>query len=93
MTELSPAGHVVPVAIESPRHTGLGTLDYLSEQPLAPGTLVLAPLGKREVPGLVWDGNPAAARTTAILRPLSGVLTALPPLPADWRALIAFAAG
>ena len=93
MTELAPTGHVLPVAIESPRHTGLGALDYLSEQPLAPGTLVLAPLGKREVPGLVWDADPRAAATTASLRPLSGVLTALPPLPAAWRALIGFAAG
>ena len=92
MTDLGATGCVVAVAVESPRHTGLGALDYLSEQPLAPGTLVLAPLGKREVPGLVWDTDPAAVPTTATLRPLSAVLEALPPLAADWRALIAFAA-
>ncbi len=80
------------VAVESPRHTGLGPLDYLNDQPLPAGTLVLAPLGKREVPGLVWDADPEATPTAAALRPLSSVLTALPPLPAAWRALVAFAA-
>ena len=93
MAEVRLSGFVVAVAVESPRHTGLGALDYLSEHPLTPGTLVLAPLGKREVPGLVWDTDPEAEKITVTLRPLSGVLTALPPLPADWRALIAFAAG
>ncbi len=93
MIEVPALPHRLAVAVESPRHTGLGALDYLSERPLLPGTLVLAPLGRREVPGLVWDADPAAVATTATLRPLSAVLTALPPLPADWRALIAFAAG
>ena len=85
-------GCVVAVVVDPPRHTGLGALDYLSEQPLAPGTLVLAPLGRREVPGLVWHSPGVAASSTAALRPLSAVLSALPPLPAEWRALIAFAA-
>ncbi len=94
MTEAAkvPGGQVA-VVVDSPRHSGLGALDYLSPQPLAPGTLVLAPLGKREVPGLVWDSPPDAETSSATLRPLSAVLTALPPLPADWRALIGFAAG
>ena len=94
MTEAAkvPGGQVA-VVVDSPRHSGLGALDNLSPQPLAPGTLVLAPLGKREVPGLVWDCPPDAEISSATLRPLSAVLTALPPLPADWRALIGFAAG
>jgi primosomal protein N' (replication factor Y) len=93
MIEAAALGHRLAVAVDSPRHTGLGPLDYLSDQPQPPGTLVLAPLGKREVPGLVWDPDPTAQATTATLRPLLGVLTALPPLPADWRALVNFAAG
>ncbi len=67
-------------------------LDYASEQPLAPGTLVRVPLGRREVPGLVWDAPAPGAATQAELRPVTEALAALPPLPADWRALIVFAA-
>ena len=81
------------VAVESPRHASMDSvLDYLSEQPLAPGTLVRAPLGRREVAGLVWDVEPGHQTTAVELRPLAAVLDALPPLPADWRALVDFAA-
>lgn len=83
----------LPVAVEAPRHAGLGALlDYTSEQPLAPGTLVHVPLGRREVTGLVWDAAPGTPDTTPELRPVTAVLDALPPLAADWRALIDFAA-
>jgi primosomal protein N' (replication factor Y) (superfamily II helicase) len=86
----------LPVAVEAPRHSGVGALlSYLSEQPLAPGTLVSVPLGRRQVPGLVWDALPrpsADALPAEALRPISAVLDALPPLAAEWRALIQFAA-
>ncbi len=83
----------VAVAVETPRHTSVsGLLDYASEQPLAPGTLVRVPLGKREVPGLVWERSPEAEAPPEVLRPVTVALTALPPLGADWRALVAFAA-
>ena len=81
------------VAVEAPRHAALGSLlDYTSELPLAPGTLVLVPLGRRDVPGLVWDAAARSAPVTVALRPIGAVLDALPPLPADWRGLIDFAA-
>ena len=81
------------VAVETPRHTSVsGLLDYASEQPLAPGTLVRVPLGKRDVPGLVWEPGPEAEAAPPVLRPVTVALTALPPLGADWRALVAFAA-
>ena len=83
------------VAIETPRHAGVGALlDYTSERPLAPGTLLRVPLGRREVPGLVWDaatlanGSPAPAQLKTVVE----VLDALPALPGDWRALVDFAA-
>jgi primosomal protein N' (replication factor Y) (superfamily II helicase) len=92
----------VRVAVEAPRHAGIGSvLDYTSEQPLAPGTLVLVPLGRREVPGLVWDAlagaaldapAPADAGQPPVLRPVTAVLDALPPLGQAWRALVQFAA-
>ena len=81
------------VAVETPRHAGVANLlDYASEQPLAPGTLVRVPLGRRDVPGLVWDEPAQASAPPADLRPVTEALVALPPLPADWRALIVFAA-
>ena len=83
-----------PVAVETPRHTSVsGLLDYASEQILAPGTLVRVPLGRREVPGLVWDRAPRSPPPPAELRPVAVALTAMPPLSADWRALVEFAAG
>jgi primosomal protein N' (replication factor Y) len=93
----------VAVAVEAPRHAALGAstglLDYTSERPLAPGTLVRVPLGRREVAGIVWD---RAAQRDGILetgiegptlKPVKAVLDAMPPLSAPWRALIDFAAG
>ena len=81
------------VAVETPRHTSVsGLLDYACEQPLAPGTLVRVPLGRRDVPGLVWERAAEAAAPPAVLRPITIALTALPPLNAEWRALVEFAA-
>ena len=83
----------VAVAVETPRHTSVsGLLDYTSEQPLAPGTLVRVPLGRRDVPALVWERSGDAGAPPASLRPVTIALTALPPLGADWRALVEFAA-
>jgi primosomal protein N' (replication factor Y) (superfamily II helicase) len=83
----------VTVAVEAPQHAALDTLlDYASEQPLAPGTLVRVPLGRREVPGIVWHRDAALPATAAQLRPLAEVLAALPPLGAPWRRLVDFAA-
>jgi primosomal protein N' (replication factor Y) len=81
------------VAVEAPRHSAVGgLLDYTSEQPLAPGTLIRVPLGRREVPGVVWDQVPSAAATGTELREVASVLDAMPVLDADWRALVDFAA-
>ncbi len=81
------------VAVEAPRHAALSPLlDYSSEQALSPGTLLRVPLGRREVAALVWDRAADASPANVELRPLAQALDALPPLPADWRALIDFAA-
>ncbi|KPF49752.1 primosomal protein N' [beta proteobacterium AAP121] len=89
----APLPSLVAVAVETPRHTSVsGSLDYTSEQPLAPGTLVRVPLGRRDVPGLVWERSAEAEAPPELLRPVTVALTALPPLGADWRALVAFAA-
>ena len=96
----------VAVAIDAPQYAGMSSLlTYASEQTLVPGTLVRVPLGRREVTGLVWDTDFAAIDAAAaepvpdgeergplVLRPVIEALDALPPLPADWRALVEFAA-
>jgi primosomal protein N' (replication factor Y) (superfamily II helicase) len=81
------------VAIEAPQHTGLtAPLDYTSERTLLPGTLVHVPLGRRQVPGIVWNDAPDVAETVE-LRPITAALGSLPPLGATWRELVDFAAG
>lgn len=82
------------MAVEAPQHTGLGApLDYLCERPLPAGTLVRVPLGRRTVTGIVWGPAEGEADPAHTLRPVAQALDALPPLPASWRALVAFAAG
>ncbi len=81
------------VAVETPRYSAVGgLLDYACEQPLSPGTLVRVPLGRRDMPGIVWQRAVDAPPPPAELRPLAAVLTALPPLAAEWRELVDFAA-
>ena len=91
-----PALAAFGIAVETPQHAGLAPLlDYLSEQTLSPGTLVRVPLGKRDVPGIVWgpSGAPAAVADGIERRPVREILVALPPLSDPWRQLVAFAAG
>jgi primosomal protein N' (replication factor Y) (superfamily II helicase) len=84
----------VQVVVPTPAHsTVAGALTYSSEQPLAPGTLVRVPLGRREVCGVVWDALDDAPACAASLKPVSTPLPGLPPLAAGWRQLVAFAAG
>jgi primosomal protein N' (replication factor Y) (superfamily II helicase) len=79
------------VAVDAPQHTGLiGPLDYISEYMLSPGTLVSVPFGRREVPGVVWSGEPGDM-ATADLKPVSNALASLPPLNAAWLELVEFA--
>ena len=90
----------VAVAIDAPQHAGLGALlSYESEQSLPAGLLVRVPLGRRVVTGLTWDADvaatPAAPGEEApalVLKPVAEAIHSLPPLPPDWRALVAFTA-
>lgn len=82
------------VAVEAPQHSGLtGPLDYLSDRPLAPGSLVRVPLGKRELLGIVWAGAPDGTTDAALLKPILAALDDLPPLSPRWCQLVEFAAG
>jgi primosomal protein N' (replication factor Y) (superfamily II helicase) len=81
----------VRVAVEAPQHSGLdGVLDYASTQPLAAGTLVRVPLGRRRVCGIVWPGS--GGETAVALKPVEQALHALPPLSGAWCALVEFSA-
>ena len=86
---------VVTVAVDTPQHAGVASLlSYLSESSLALGTLVNVPLGRREVPGIVWHaaaGAPSAV-VEAQLKPVLQVLASLPPLSLTWLTLVDFAA-
>ncbi len=83
------------VVVQTPAHSALaGPLSYRSELPLAPGTLVRVPLGKRETLGIVWDApvTPQTAVAWENLRSVAGVLQGIEPLNASWRSLVGFAA-
>lgn len=85
-------GYTLAVALQTPAHSGMGDLlTYCSVQPLAPGTLVRVPLGRREVLGVVWEAL-AAPPEGLELRPISAVLDGIAPLDAHWRRLVGFAA-
>ncbi|MBL8334569.1 MAG: primosomal protein N' [Rubrivivax sp.] len=83
----------LPVAVELPQHAGLSALlEYQSEQELPPGTLVRVPLGKREVPGIVWSRATDQPAAEDQLRPVAEVMEGLPPLSTQWMQLVDFAA-
>jgi primosomal protein N' (replication factor Y) (superfamily II helicase) len=82
----------IRVAVETPQHSGLGApLDYRSERLLAPGTLVRVPLGRRQVPGVVWPGA-SEGELPADLKAVDEALGSLPPMTPAWCRLVEFAA-
>ena len=84
--------HAIAVAVQTPAHSGMGDLlTYRNAQPLAAGTLVRVPLGRREVLGVVWEAL-AAPPEGIELRPISAALNGIAPLDAHWRRLVGFAA-
>ena len=90
----------ISVLVHTPMYSQVASaLTYLSDEPLAPGTLVRVPLGQRELLGVVWDEVAESAThphtapiDPAKLRPIAEALQALPALSTSWRALINFAA-
>ena len=86
--------HWLAVAVATPAHSGLDELlTYRHDAPLAPGSVVRVPLGRREMLGLVWGpAEPPAAELVPQVRPVGSCFDGLAPLPTDWRELIAFVA-
>ncbi len=86
--------HRLAVVVPTPAHSSIAaSLTYGSELPLAAGTLVRVPLGKREVLGIVWGDASGEPVPPGGEKPVAGVLEGLPPLADSWRRLVAFAAG
>jgi primosomal protein N' (replication factor Y) (superfamily II helicase) len=81
------------VVVATPAHSSIsGPLSYLSELPLAPGTLVRVPLGRREVLGIVWDSSSTVEDSVRQERCVGGRLDEVPPMSLVWRRLVTFAA-
>lgn len=57
-----------------------------------PGRRVRVPFGRSELWGIAWGWTPAGDRDASRVKPLLAVDTAVPPLPAGWRALVEFVA-
>lgn len=84
-------GTYLRVALDHP----LATLfDYRCDaQPApAPGTLVQVPFGKRQTVGLVCEVTAHTDVPPGRLRAVESICADLPPLSAEWLALVAFAA-
>src|SRR4051812_24328291 len=87
--------HRLAVVVPTPAHSSLsGPLSYLSELPLAPGTLVQVPLGQREVLGVVWDEaeDQPVAELAAQIKPVLGSMEGIGPMTTSWRQLVTFSA-
>ena len=69
-------------------NAALGPLDYRVPEGMhvEPGSVVVAPLGPRQIIGIVWEAErlPASEVPDAKLRPLVGLLP-VPPLTAPLR--------
>ena len=91
MNRAQPASRVRCVVF----NTALGVLDYRVPpgMDVAPGSVVVAPLGPRQIMGVVWDEGrlPGADFPESKLRPLLGVMP-VPPLAAPLRRLIEWCA-
>ena len=86
--------HWLAVAVPTPAHSGVGEpLTYRADAAVPAGSIVRVPLGRREVLGVVWGDAPAPSPALEPqVRALAGRFDGLPPLSADWRALVAFTA-
>ncbi len=88
--------HWLCVLVQTPAYANLGVgLSYQSDLAHPPGTLVRVPLGKREMLGVVWDGD-TGLETGEIdpgkIKSIAGTLEGIAPLNAHWQQLVTFAA-
>jgi len=66
--------------------------DYRCVDPVDVGLRVIIPFGRRQLIGVVVDCPPSTDVPTEQIRDVIRVLDDLPPLPASWQRMVAFAA-
>ncbi|ARP88098.1 primosomal protein N' [Bordetella genomosp. 9] len=69
-----------------------GPFDYRHDCPLAPGTRVIVPFGRRRLVGVVVENPQTPSFDAAQIKPVEKVLDDLPAFPDDWLRLARFAA-
>lgn len=79
----------VRVALDVPL---AGPFDYRANEPVEVGLRVIVPFGRRHLIGVVTELPDAPAVAPEQVRDVEQVLRDVPPLPADWLRLAAFAA-
>ena len=81
------------IVVATPAHSSIGgALTYSCEHPLALGSMVRVPLGKRELLGVVWQVlDDAGSFDTNRIKGVAGVLD-VAPLSLAWRQLVDFTA-
>jgi len=83
-------GAWVRVALDVPL---AGPFDYRADRPLAAGTRVIVPFGRRRLVGVVLETPLQPDCEPEQVRDVERVLDDLPPLPQEWMGLARFAAG
>ncbi len=69
-----------------------GLFDYRSSQAVSPGIRVIVPFGRRKLVGVVVETPDMPVFDPGQIRDIDQILDDLPPLPADWLRMAAFAA-
>ncbi|MGF6147780.1 Primosomal protein N' [Kingella potus] len=78
------------IALNTPLSDGLLTYSHPAALPL--GTRVAVSFNRRVLSGIVWETDIAPDIDPAKILPVQTAFAGEPPLPADWRALVSFAA-
>ena len=84
--------HRLAIVVALPAHSPLRLpLSYLSELPLASGSLVRVPLGQREVLGIVWDSEAGqeGAPEGVQERSIAAALSIAPSCVSKWKRRLA----
>lgn len=76
------------IAVNVPLSDGL--LTYSHSEPLPQGTRVLVPFRNKTVVGMVWETDIAPDMDTARILSVQTAFSDEPPLPQNWRDLLAF---
>lgn len=81
--------HWLRVAVDVPLP---GLFDYRAAVPVPVGTRVIVPFGRRKMVGIVVETAVKPSIEPRLIKSVEQVLDDLPPMPADWMRMAAFAA-